>query len=194
MNSPTGTQNRAQRRLPLGAKRVGCPVRFNALCVPGKDFNPCYYSIGIDLGGTQIRAVWIDRAGQIQAHQRVATAATSGPQVVIGQIEQLIAAMVGALDRTEIIGIGVASPGPVDLRTGVALQAPTIAGWFNMPLQALLEERTGLRVELRNDANMAALGEWRCSSHPSGEPSPSGRCHRSVMCPFVRLNLATTRA
>src|SRR5437870_10459995 len=109
------------------------------------------YSIGIDLGGTQIRAVRIDRDGQIHAHQRVATAATSGPQVVIGQIEQLITAMADGLTPAEIIGIGVASTGPVDLGAGIALQAPTIAGWFNIPLQALLEERTGLRVELRND-------------------------------------------
>src|SRR5207344_2727675 len=89
---------------------------------------------------------------------------TSGPQVVIGQIEQLIAAMVDTLEPAEIIGIGVASTGPVDLGTGVALQAPTIAGWFSVPLKALLEERTGLHVELRNDANMAALGEWRFGS------------------------------
>jgi predicted NBD/HSP70 family sugar kinase len=56
------------------------------------------YSIGIDLGGTQIRAVRIGRDGQVHAHQRVATAATSGPQVVIGQIEQLVAAMVDTLE------------------------------------------------------------------------------------------------
>lgn len=122
------------------------------------------YSIGIDLGGTQIRAVRLSRDGQIHAHQRVATAATAGPQVVIGQIEQLIAAMVGTLEPAEIIGVGVASTGPVDLAAGIALQAPTIAGWFNVPLKALLEERTGLRVELWNDANMAALGEWRFGS------------------------------
>ena len=122
------------------------------------------YSIGVDLGGTQIRAVRLDRDGQILAHQRVATASTSGPQVVIGQIEQLIAAMVDGLAPEEITGAGVASPGPVDLRTGIALQAPTIAGWFNIPLKALLEERTGLHIELQNDANMAALGEWRFGS------------------------------
>ena len=122
------------------------------------------YSVGIDLGGTQIRAVRLDRDGRIHAHRRIATAATSGPQVVIGQIEQLIAAMVDTLDPAELIGVGVASTGPVDLRAGIALQAPTIAGWFNVPLKALLEERTGLRVELQNDANMAALGEWHFGS------------------------------
>ncbi|MCS6826614.1 MAG: ROK family protein [Caldilinea sp.] len=122
------------------------------------------YSVGIDLGGTQIRAVRIDRNGQIQAHRRIATAATAGAQFVIGQIEQLIAEMVDTLDRKEIIGVGVASPGPVDLHTGVVLQAPTIAGWFNVPLKTELENRTGLHVKLHNDANAAALGEWRFGS------------------------------
>ena len=122
------------------------------------------YSIGIDLGGTQIRAVRMGRDGHIHARQRVATAATSGPEDVIGQIEELIAAMVDGVKPAEIIGVGVASTGPVDPRAGIVLQAPTIAGWSNVLLKAILEAHTGLRVELQNDANMAALGEWRFGS------------------------------
>ena len=122
------------------------------------------YSIGIDLGGTQIRAVRLGRDGQIHARRRIATAATSGPEVVIGQIEGLIAAMVDGVKPADILGVGVASTGPVDPRVGVVLQAPTIAGWSDVPLKAFLEAHTGLRVELQNDANMAALGEWRFGS------------------------------
>jgi glucokinase len=83
---------------------------------------------------------------------------------VIAQIEQLIAQLASEVDRSEIIGIGVASPGPVDLRAGIARQAPTIQGWFDVPLRAILGERTGLRVELNNDGHVAALGEWRFGS------------------------------
>jgi glucokinase len=122
------------------------------------------YAIGIDLGGTQLRAARLDQTGQIHAYQRVATAAMDGPAVVIVQIEQLIAQVIGDIDPSSIIGIGVAVPGPVDLRAGIARQAPTIAGWFDVPLRAILSERTGFRVDLNNDANMAALGEWRFGS------------------------------
>jgi glucokinase len=122
------------------------------------------YAIGVDLGGTHIRAVRLDQAGQIHAHRRVATAALDGPAAVIAQIEQLIAQVVGDIDPSAIIGVGVASPGPVDLGAGIARQAPTIAGWFDVPLRAILNERTGLRVELNNDGHVAALGEWRLGS------------------------------
>ncbi|SRR6266545_498820 len=122
------------------------------------------YAIGVDLGGTHLRAVRLDQAGQIHAHQRVATAAMDGPAAVIAQIEQLIAQVVGDIDSSKIIGIGVASPGPVDLRAGIARQAPTIQGWFDVPLRAILSERTGFRVELNNDGHVAALGEWRFGS------------------------------
>ncbi|HJZ45704.1 MAG TPA: ROK family protein [Roseiflexaceae bacterium] len=122
------------------------------------------YAIGVDLGGTHLRAVRLDRAGHIHAHQRVATAAMDGVATVIAQIEDLIAQVIGDIDLSEIIGIGVASPGPVDLHAGIARQAPTIQGWFDVPLRAILRERTGLRVELNNDGHVAALGEWRFGS------------------------------
>jgi glucokinase len=122
------------------------------------------YAIGVDLGGTHLRAIRLDRAGQIHAHQRVATAAMDGPAMVITQIERLIAQVIGGIDRSEIIGIGVASPGPVDIHAGIARQAPTIQGWFDVPLRAILIERTGFRVELNNDGHVAALGEWRFGS------------------------------
>ena len=122
------------------------------------------YTIGVDLGGTHLRAVRLDRDGRIHAHERVATAAMDGPAAVIAQIERLIAHMIGDIDHSEIIGVGVASPGPVDLSAGIARQAPTIRGWFDVPLRAILIERTGFRVELNNDGHVAALGEWRFGS------------------------------
>lgn len=121
------------------------------------------YMIGVDLGGTNIRAVRLDREGQTHAYQRVITS-QDGPEVVIAQIERLIAGVTSDVDRTDIVGIGIAATGPVDLDNGIALQAPTIAGWTNVPLRAILHDRTGLRVELQNDANAAALGEWRFGS------------------------------
>jgi glucokinase len=122
------------------------------------------YAIGVDLGGTHLRAVRLDQEGHIHAHQRVATASTAGPTAVITQIEQLITQVIGDRDRSEILGVGVASPGPVDLQAGVARQAPTIQGWYDVPLRAILSERTGLPVELNNDGHVATLGEWRFGS------------------------------
>ncbi len=119
------------------------------------------YVIGVDLGGTQLRAVLIDRDGRIYRHDRTDTAARSGPSAVIGQIEQLIERLTHDLDRTEIIGVGVGTPGPLDPADGIVRKAPNLAGWIDVPLRDELVARTGLPVIVGNDANAAALGEWR---------------------------------
>jgi glucokinase len=119
------------------------------------------YVIGVDLGGTQLRAVRIDHSGQIYAYERTDTATESGPEGVLAQMEHLITAVIGDTNRSEIIGIGVGTPGPIDPFTGVVLGAPNLPGWLNVPIKAILTERTGLPVQVGNDANVAGLGEWR---------------------------------
>ena len=64
-------------------------------------------------------------------------------------------------EEEEILSIGVAAPGPLDPFTGVVLEAPNIPGWNHLPLRQELEERFDVPVVLGNDANLAALGEWR---------------------------------
>jgi glucokinase len=96
--------------------------------------------------------------------QRTDTAAESGPAGVITQIEQLISQVSSGIDRQQILGIGVGTPGPLDPFDGVVLEAPNLAGWINVPLKAELHKRTGLPVHVGNDANAAALGEWRFGS------------------------------
>ena len=119
------------------------------------------YVIGVDLGGTQLRAVRIDLQGQIQAFERTDTAAAGGTNDVIAQIEQLVNVVAYGISRSEIIGIGVGTPGPIDPFKGIVLEAPNLIGWFNVPLKTILTERTGVPVLVGNDANAAALGEWR---------------------------------
>lgn len=122
------------------------------------------YVVGVDLGGTQLRAVLIDREGELLAYQRTDTAAERGPTTVIAQIERLITMVTAQVDRQDVVGIGVGTPGPLDPFDGIVLEAPNLAGWINVPLKSLLQERTGLPVIVGNDANAAGLGEWRFGS------------------------------
>jgi glucokinase len=119
------------------------------------------YVIGVDLGGTQLRAVRIDRDGHIYAYERTDTDVESGPEGVLAQIERLITIVTGDVSHADIVGVGVGTPGPIDPFAGVVLGAPNLPGWRNVPIKTLLKERTGLPVEVGNDANVAALGEWR---------------------------------
>lgn len=117
--------------------------------------------IGIDLGGTQIRAALVDGGGAIIARAAEPTAADAGPAVVIGQIAAL-AAMVGqGVDRARIAGAGVSSPGPLDTVRGIALTIPTIKGFVDFPLRDALAQALKMPVVLENDGIAAAIGEWQ---------------------------------
>ena len=119
------------------------------------------YVIGVDLGGTQLRAALADESGQIYDEVRTRTDSAGGPPAVIEQMLACVAQVRAALPAGgELLGIGVGAPGPLDPFEGVVLNPPNIPGWDYVPLRAILSERTGLPVELGNDANAAALGEW----------------------------------
>jgi glucokinase len=115
-------------------------------------------AIGIDLGGTQVRAALVE-GGTLLARAAEPTDAAGGPEAVLRQIAGLIARV--APEGREVRGIGVCSPGPLDSETGTILNIPTLPGWDGLPLRDILAERTGLPVVLENDGIAAAFGEWR---------------------------------
>ena len=117
-------------------------------------------AIGIDLGGTQIRAALIDRNGTILKRVAELTQADAGPDIVIAQMVALAAAAADGVSRDTIMGAGVSSPGPLDTRNGIALAIPTLAGFVNFPLRAVLASALSLPVAVENDGIAAALGEW----------------------------------
>lgn len=118
-------------------------------------------ALAVDLGGTELRTAIVDRSGELRVLATTATKAKDGPQAVI---EQIVAAIdqvrAKAADRP-VLGLGVGAPGPLDPVAGVSIGPPTLAGWHDVPLAALLQQRLGIEVRLENDANAAALGEWR---------------------------------
>jgi glucokinase len=118
--------------------------------------------IAIDLGGTQLRAALVTKSGQIIAHERTATLVREGPDAVIGRMLRLVDTMRHALPAGDtILGVGVCAPGPLDPFTGIVYAPPHLPGWHEIPLRSMIAEATGLPVELGNDANAAAVGEWR---------------------------------
>jgi glucokinase len=114
----------------------------------------------VDLGGTNIRAAMFPTAEPTpSAIVRVPTRAAEGPDAVIGRI-------IGAIEEVSSgvgdgIRIGVGAPGLIDPHRGVIVEAPNLTGWVNIPLRDQLERHFECPVALGNDANLAALGEWR---------------------------------
>jgi glucokinase len=117
--------------------------------------------VAVDLGGTNLRAAFFP-TGQPPAERtlRVATPAAEGVEAVL----LAIAASVRELARDPLpkkLRLAVAAPGPLDSFSGVVFHAPNLPGWINVPLRARLEQLLGCHVRVGNDANLAALGEWR---------------------------------
>jgi glucokinase len=124
--------------------------------LPGK------HTIGIDLGGTNIKAGVVDRSGKLVRRTSIETQAQHGFEHVFGRLVQLVDDLIAAADlpKSEIAAIGYGTPGPMSHEDGVVYASPNLPGWENIPLRARFSEATGLPVVLDNDANAAAYGEF----------------------------------
>lgn len=117
------------------------------------------YSIGIDLGGTNLRAAAIDKDGKMLEKIAGSTPVASGPGPVVDDMAQSVEKLREKYGRDVLVGIGAGVPGNIDMAKGV------IVGWGNMPIfngyamRDELSKRLGTKVILENDANAAALGE-----------------------------------
>lgn len=116
--------------------------------------------LAADLGGTRIRAALSDLKGHFLRRLEWATEPERGREAVLERIVALIQDVRGDTPASDLLGVGVGTPGPLDPATGIVLSAPNMPGWVDLPLRSYLEERLSLPVRLVNDANGAALGEW----------------------------------
>ncbi len=121
------------------------------------------WAVGVDLGGTNLRVALVDSDGRIAASRSRPTHAHLGADSVIDAITELVEGLIHdeAPDRSNVIGVGVGSPGPLDLRGGTIIKSANLPGWTNVPIRERMRNRLRLPVALDNDANAAALGEWR---------------------------------
>lgn len=126
---------------------------------PGKDLKNGRI-VGIDLGGTNVRAVLADSTGGFLARTSIRTEADQGLEHVLNRIVQAVNAVLEGIDHGHLVGIGLGAPGPLNPTTGIIYSPPNLPGWHEVPLRDILEQRIGLPVFLGNDANLAALGEY----------------------------------
>ncbi|MDX1564411.1 MAG: ROK family protein [Phycisphaeraceae bacterium] len=121
-------------------------------------------SLGLDLGGTDIKAGLVGPDAEVLAFDSVATEASEGPDHVI---ERMAEAAKNLCDQAsvklqDLAAIGAGVPGPLDSKRGVIHSAPNLPGWVNIPLKEKLAEKLGSGpvFEVFNDANAAAYGEF----------------------------------
>ena len=115
--------------------------------------------MGMDLGGTYLRAALTDEYGRIVLKRRVETLAHEGREAVLQRIVALLNEVKGQAGGRGVLAVGVGAPGPLDPEAGIIRGAWTLPGWEDVPLAGVIDERVGVAAILGNDANVAALGE-----------------------------------
>lgn len=116
------------------------------------------YSIGVDLGGTNLRAAAISKDGKILDKVSVDTNSAGGAEAVINDIVQSITAL-RSKQTGRLAGVGIGVPGFILLEKGFILGSNNLPFFENFPVRDEIERRLGTQVILENDANAAALGE-----------------------------------
>jgi glucokinase len=119
---------------------------------------------GVDLGGTKIQVVVVDRDHQVLGQAREPTPVQGGPPAVADQIAAVVRKASGAagLEPRSLRAIGVGSPGEVDGRVGTVAHARNLSDWEGVfPLGPTLAKTLGPPVFLGNDVNVAVEAEFR---------------------------------
>src|SRR5580658_4949760 len=117
------------------------------------------YSIGVDMGGTNLRAAAVAEDGTMLEKAAGSTPMQAGPDAAVADMVALIQGVQERLGKSGLVGVGIGVPGFIRMETGV------IAGWAQQPaftgypMRDKIEQSLGAKVILENDANSAALGE-----------------------------------
>jgi glucokinase len=122
--------------------------------------------IGVDLGGTRIRAGVVGDDGRLLARTETLSDPRRGPAAVLDTLRQSITELAAALDH--LTALGVACAGQIDAETGVVVQAPNL-GWTNVPLAAELRRTLDVPVIVENDVRAAAWGEFTAGAGTGGD-------------------------
>ena len=117
--------------------------------------------IGIDLGGTNIASGVVNENNEIVAKTSVKTGSGRPVNLIVDDMANAAKSAAESIGLTlnEVEWVGVGAPGTANKASGV-IEYSNNLGWYDVPLVQMLEERTGKKVYIENDANAAAYGEY----------------------------------
>ena len=114
-------------------------------------------AIGIDFGGTAVKAGLVDETGAVLDRVQAATADIQAHSAWLDFVGQCLRRF--GIGRRRPAGIGVGVPGFVDFKRGYIYNLTNVSGWTRVPLAGMLRKRFGLNAFVDNDVNAMALGE-----------------------------------
>lgn len=129
------------------------------------------YIVGIDLGGTNVRAAVIGRDEKSLGRHENPSDAKAGVKHTVERIAEAVrgAVSVAGVKIDEVGAVGIAVPGHIDVPNGIVRWAPNFGDYSadqyvpyrDVPLRDMVEDELGIAMVMDNDANAAALGEFR---------------------------------
>jgi glucokinase len=118
------------------------------------------YSIGVDLGGTNLRIAAVNSDGKLLEKLTLGAEVSRGRDFVINEMCNSIQTLRDKYHGSgELAGIGIGVPGFIDMAAGMVMESPNLPDWTSFPVRDEIEKRLGAKVILENDANSAAMGE-----------------------------------
>jgi glucokinase len=118
------------------------------------------FSIGVDLGGTNLRIAAVEESGSQLESVSVLTEISRGREKVVDGIIESARFLTNKYSAShKFLGLGIGIPGIIDLQSGTVHSASNLPDWSGYPVRQDLELRLGTAVILENDANCAAVGE-----------------------------------
>jgi glucokinase len=123
------------------------------------------FSLGVDLGGTNLRVAVYRSGKQVTELISLPTRLSQGRERVIHDLKDALISLRSKFRaHGELVGIGVGSPGPLELPSGIIRNPPNLPGWDGFQLRAAIEAAIGEPIFLDSDANAAALAEFELGS------------------------------
>src|SRR5215831_5052200 len=117
------------------------------------------YTIGLDLGGTNLRAAAFDRGGTMLEKVSGATKFVEGREAVLADMVNAISSLRDHHGAKELAGIGIGVPGFIRMKEGIITGSNNLPYLEHLPIRDEISRRLNALVILENDANAAALGE-----------------------------------
>ena len=117
------------------------------------------YSIGVDLGGTNLRAAAITQSGEVIAKIAGRAELTHGRDAVVDDMVASITKLRNDCGLGELRGVGIGVPGFILMEKGIIVGSNNLPEFEGFPVRDVIEQKLKTSVILENDANAAALGE-----------------------------------
>jgi glucokinase len=129
--------------------------------VPRAQAAPPFY-VGIDLGGTSVKLGVVDDRGRPLSWLAIPTHGAAGADQAVRRMGEAVGQVIAdaGLERSEVAGVGLGSPGTMDIPGGMLLEPVNLPEWAHYPLRDRVAEACGFPVTFANDANAAAYGEF----------------------------------